>query len=54
VLGTPNLLGSGWLVIQHATLGNKKIGDITVYDSSEGNNDSDDFQLSVLVEVVDI
>lgn len=53
VLGTPNLLGSGWLVLQHTALGNKKIGDITVYDSSEAGNDADDFQLSILVEVVD-
>lgn len=53
VLGTPNLLGSGWLVIQHSDLGNKMIGDITVYDSSESGSDADDFQLSILVEIVD-
>ncbi|KAK6433115.1 hypothetical protein LTR95_010712 [Oleoguttula sp. CCFEE 5521] len=55
VLGTPNILGSGWLVLQHQQqLGKKRVGGITVWDSSGNQNNDGLFQLSVMVEVIPI
>nr|OQO29199.1 hypothetical protein B0A51_03831 [Rachicladosporium sp. CCFEE 5018] len=55
VLGTPNILGSGWLILQHQQqLGKKHVGAITVWDSSGNQNDDGLFQLSVMVEVIPI
>lgn len=53
VLGTPNVLGSGWLVVQHhVELGGRRLGALTVWDSSGFENSGGGVQLSVLVEVL--
>lgn len=53
ILGTPNVLGSGWLVVQHRMeLGGRRLGALTVWDSSGFENSGGGVQLSVLVEVL--
>ena len=53
VLGTRNVLGTDWLILQHQKqLGNKAIGAITVFDSSGLAGGSGLFQLSIMVELV--
>lgn len=54
VLGTPNVLGTGWLVAQRQhVVGRKRLGAITVFDSSGFEASNGAFQLSILVEVTD-
>lgn len=54
VLGTPNVLGTGWLVAQRQDkMGSKRLGAITVFDSSGFDNKNGAFQLSILVEVTE-
>lgn len=54
VLGTPNVLGTGWLVAQHQDqLGRKRVGGLTVFDSSGYERNDGKYQLSVFVGVVE-
>lgn len=54
VLGTPNVLGTGWLVAQRQDkMGKKRLGAITVFDSSGLDDKKGAFQLSILVEVTE-